>query len=141
MDGPIRATVTPFFVVEEQSQHINKRLTVPTLTMFNRYNMYYNYMWVLVTIRMLGDVYGKFGNPLCEATNRGEGGWGGVPLGNFTDRKRAGSVPTFLQQMFDRENIFTAGEGREGKYMFYDTSHWRWRKRRKKTLHILFYCT
>lgn len=54
-------------------------------------------------------------------------GGGCVPLGSFTDRKQAGSVPTFLQQMFDRENIFTAGEGREGKYMFfYDTSHWRW---------------
>lgn len=63
-------------------------------------------------------------------------GWGGVPLCCFTDRKQAGSVPTFLQQMFDRENIFTAGEGREGKYMFYDTSHWRWRKPRRKNLHM-----
>lgn len=43
--------------------------------------------------------------------------WVCVPLCSFTDRKRAGSVPAFLQQMFDRENIFTAGEGREGTYM------------------------
>lgn len=42
---------------------------------------------------------------------------GCIPLGSFTDRKWASSVPTFLQQMFDRENIFTAGEGREGNYV------------------------
>lgn len=34
---------------------------------------------------------------------------------SFTDRKWARSVPTFLQQMFDRENILTAGQGAEGK--------------------------
>lgn len=97
-------------------------------------------MWARVSMRMLGNVRGRFGNPLWDSASREEGGWGeggDVPLCSFTDRKRVGSVPTFLQQMFDRENIFTAGEGSEGKYMFYDTSHWRWRKLRgKKTLHM-----
>lgn len=40
---------------------------------------------------------------------------GCIPFGSFTDRKWASSVPAFLQQMFDRENIFTAGEGIGGK--------------------------
>lgn len=84
-------------------------------------------MWVYVGIRMLGIVCARTGNLLWEAllANIRESGLGGVPLGSFTDRKWARSVPTFLQQMFDRENIFTAGDGGEGKYMFYDTSHWR----------------
>lgn len=59
-----------------------------------------------------------------KAESRVAGGC--IPLGSFTDRKWASSVPTFLQQMFDRENIFTAGEGREGNYMFYNTSQWKW---------------
>lgn len=51
------------------------------------------------------------------------GGWGrrGIPPGSFTDRKwREGgwlvvgevAIAAFLPQMFDRENIFTAGEGK-----------------------------
>lgn len=69
---------------------------------------------------MLGVVRGTVGNLLWEAqlANIRVGGWGGaVPLGSFADRKWTHSVPTFLQQMFDRENIFAAGEGVLVKYV------------------------
>lgn len=87
-------------------------------------------LWVSTTARMMGDVpcVAGFAKPLWEEVRLG-GVWAYHSAALLTG-SGAGSVATFLQQMFDRENIFTAGEGREGKYMFYDTSQLRWRKRR-----------
>lgn len=71
---------------------------------------------------------------------KARGEWGGHSAALLTG-SGAGSVATFLQQMFDRENIFTAGERREGKYMFYDTSQLRRRKRREKNPPCVIYST
>lgn len=96
---------------------------------------------------MMGDVpyVAGFAKPLWEGVRLG-GDWGGVwayHSAALLTGSGAGSVATFLQQMFDRENIFTAGKGREGKYMFYDTLQLRWRKRREKNPSVcrIFYCT
>lgn len=45
-----------------------------------------------------------------------------IPLSSFTDRKWASSVPAFLTQMFNRQNIFTAGGG-NGREMICFTIH------------------
>lgn len=74
--------------------------------------------WALVYLsRKLQRVgFGVFVRPLWEEVSRVEGAAGGcIPFSSFTDRKWASSVPAFLQQMFDRENIFTAGERMGGK--------------------------
>lgn len=99
---------------------------------------------------MMGDVpyVAGFAKLLWEGVRLWGGVWAYHSAALLTG-SGAGSVATFLQQMFDRENIFTAGEGREGKYMFYDTSQLKWRKRREKkskkcvvyfTVHQRIYC-
>lgn len=67
---------------------------------------------------------------------------GRVPFSSFTDRKQIGYVPTFLQQMFDGENIFTAVEGREGKCMWCINHTGCGEKLREKTsTYMMFYYT